>query len=110
MFFLNPNEKKALNEFSMLIKNALNNNLFDIKLFGSKSTGKYHDESDIDILIVVKQRNEEVMNSISDILLDVELKYDSRISPVVLTTAELLKNQQHQTLFYNEVSRDGITL
>ncbi|SFG61597.1 Nucleotidyltransferase domain-containing protein [Desulfotomaculum arcticum] len=110
MFFLNPTEKKALNEFSSLIKNALNKNLFDLKLFGSKSTGKFHDESDIDVLIVVKHRDEEVMNSISDILLDIELKYAAKVSPIVLTTAEFLKNQQHQTLFYHEVSRDGVTL
>lgn len=110
MFFLNPTEKKALNEFSSLIKKALNENLFDLKLFGSKSTGRFHNESDIDVLIIVNQRNEEVMNSISDILLDVELKYASRISPVVLTTTEFFKNQQHQTLFYHEVSRDGVTL
>jgi len=110
MFFLNPTEKKALNEFASLIKNALNNNLFDLKLYGSKSTGKFHDESDIDVLIVVNQRDEEVMNLISDILLDLELKYASNISPVVLTTTEFLKNQQHQTLFYHEVSRDGVTL
>lgn len=110
MFFLNSTEKKALHEFSSLIKHALKKNLFDLKLFGSKSTGKFHDESDIDVLIVVNQRNEEVMNLISDILLDVELKYASKISPVVLTTTELIKNKQHQTLFYYEVSRDGVTL
>jgi len=62
------------------------------------------------VLVVVKHRDEEVMNSISDILLDIELKYASKISPVVLTTAEFLKNQQHRTLFYHEVSRDGVTL
>ena len=106
MVFLNPTEKKALNEFSSLIKNALNKNLTDLKLFGSKSTGRFHDESDIDVLIVVNQRDEEVMNLISDILLDLELKYAFKISPVVLTTTEFFKNQQHQTLFYNEVSRD----
>ncbi|TYO94782.1 nucleotidyltransferase domain-containing protein [Desulfallas thermosapovorans] len=110
MFSLNLTEKKALNEFSSLIKDVLKDNLFDIKLFGSKSTGKFHDESDIDVLIVVKQRNEETMNSISDILLDIELKYASNISPIVLTTTEFIKNQQHQTLFYHEVSRNGMTL
>lgn len=115
MLFLNPTEKKALNEFSSLIKDAIikdamNKNLFDLKLFGSKSTGKFHDESDIDAFVVVKHRDEEVMNSIGDILLDIELKYASKISPVVPATAEFLKNQQHQTPFYNEVSRDGVTL
>ncbi|OPX93715.1 MAG: Nucleotidyltransferase domain protein [Pelotomaculum sp. PtaB.Bin104] len=99
-----------MHEFSSLIKSALKKNLFDLKLFGSKSTGKFNNESDIDVLIVVNQRDEEVMNLISDILLDIELKYASNISPVVLTTSEFVKNQQHQTLFYNEVLRDGLTL
>lgn len=110
MFLLNSTEKKALNQFSTRIKNNLGLNLLDLRIFGSKSTGKFRDESDIDVLIVVNNRNDEVLDVISEILLDVELKYDSKISPVVLTTTELLKNQQHQTLFYHEVIRDGITL
>jgi len=110
MIYLSPSEKKALNEFSSRVKSALNENLFDLKFFGSKSTGKFHDESDIDVLIVVNHRNENVLDTVSDILLDVELKYASKISPVVLSTTEFLKNQQHQTLFYHEVTRDGVTL
>lgn len=110
MFFLTPLEEKALSEFSSRIKNALNNNLFDIKLFGSKSRGKFNEESDIDILIIVNKRNEQTIDIISEILLDVELKYDSRLSPVVLSASEFLQNQKHQTLFYNEVVRDGVTL
>ena len=110
MNFLNPFEKKALNEFSIRVKSALSDNLIDLKFFGSKSTGKFHDESDIDVLIVVNERDENILDIVSDVLLDVELKYASRISPVVLSTAEFLKNQQHQTLFYHEITRDGVTL
>jgi len=110
MLFLTSSEEKALREFSLRIKNALNKDLFDLKLFGSKSKGKFHDESDIDILIIVNNRNEQILDIISEILLDVELKYDSRLSPVVLTVSEFLQNQKHQTLFFHEVARDGVTL
>ena len=110
MYFLTPSEEKALHEFSSKIKNTLKENLFDLKLFGSKSTGKFHDESDIDILILVNKRDEHTLDIISEILLDVELKYDSRLSPVVLTVSEFMQNQKYQTLFYNEVARDGVTL
>ena len=110
MIFLTPSEEKALRDFSSRIKNELNKNLFDLKLFGSKSTGKFHDESDIDILIIVNKRNEQILDTISEILLDVELKYDSRLSPVVLTISEFMQNQKHQTLFFQEVARDGVTL
>lgn len=110
MFSLTPLEEKALYEFSSRIKNALNKNLSELKLFGSKSTGKFNDESDIDVLILVKMRNEQILDAISEILLDVELIYDSRLSPVVLTVSEFRQNQKYQTLFYNEVVRDGVSL
>lgn len=110
VLFLTPVEEKALREFSSRIKAALADNLRDVKLFGSKSTGKFRDESDLDVLIIVNQRNEEVFDTISDILLDVELKYNSKISPVVLSTSEFIKNAEYQTLFYREIARDGVTL
>lgn len=110
MFYLTPSEEKALREFSSRIRAALENNLFDLKLFGSKSTGKFHENSDVDILIIVTKRNEQILDTISEILLDVELKYDARLSPVVLTVSEFLQNQKHETLFNHEVVRDGVTL
>ncbi|RKO66011.1 nucleotidyltransferase domain-containing protein [Desulfofundulus salinus] len=110
MAFLNPLEEKAIREFSSKVKSSLGKNLLDLKLFGSKSTGKFHEESDIDILVVVNERDEQLLDAISEILLDVELKYNSMLSPVVLTAAEFLQNQKHQTLFYHEVARDGVTL
>lgn len=110
VLFLTPVEEKALREFSSRIKAALAGNLRDVKFFGSKSTGKFRDESDLDVLIIVNQRNEEVFDTISDILLDVELKYNSKISPVVLSTSEFIKNAEYQTLFYHEIARNGVTL
>jgi predicted nucleotidyltransferase len=110
VLFLNSIEEKALQEFTSRIKIALADNLRDIKFFGSKSTGKFRDESDLDVLIVVNQRNEEVFDAISDVLLDVELKYNSKISPIVLSVGEFMKNAECQTLFYREIARDGVTL
>jgi len=103
-------EKQALSEFSSQVKQALGNGLVEIRLFGSKSTGKYRDDSDIDVLVIVKKRNEQVLDIISEILLDVELRYNSCISPVVISSDEFLDNQKHQTLFYREVARDGVTV
>ena len=110
LFYLNAVEKKAVTEFTSRIKDALGANLFDIRLFGSKATGKFTDDSDIDVLVIVRNRDEETFDIISEILLDVELKYDCLISPVVFSVLEFSQNQEHQTLFYNEVARDGVAL
>ncbi|MEW6171533.1 MAG: nucleotidyltransferase domain-containing protein [Bacillota bacterium] len=110
MAYLSATEEKALREFSARIRDALGQNLLELKLFGSKATGRFHDESDIDVLVIVTERNEQVLDAMSEILLDMELKYNSRLSPVVLTVAEFQQNRKYQTLFYHEVVRSGAPL
>jgi predicted nucleotidyltransferase len=110
MIYLNSVEKKAVEEFTLNVRHELKENLFDIKLFGSKQTGKFNADSDIDVLIIVRERTVDVINKIADILLDVELKYSSKISPIVLTSYELLQNEKHKTLFFDEITRNGVTL
>jgi len=108
--YLTKLEEKSLGEFTSRVKDALNTNLSEIRLFGSKATGKFHDESDIDALIIVHKRDEATFDVISEILLDVELKYDCMISPVVFSVKEFSQNQKHQTLFYSEIAREGVAL
>jgi predicted nucleotidyltransferase len=110
MAYLSATEEKALREFSARIRDALGQNLLELKLFGSKATGRFHDESDINVLVIVTERNEQVLDAMSEILLDMELKYNSRLSPVVLTFAEFQQNRKYQTLFYHEVVRSGAPL
>jgi len=110
MIYLSEVEKNALQEFTTRIKSVLKNNIREIKLFGSKSTGRFHEDSDIDVLVVVYQRDEEVFDLISEILLDVELKHDALISPVVLTSEEFTKDMEYNTAFYQEITRDGVTI
>jgi len=110
MIYLSEIEKTALQEFTTRIKSTLKDNIQEIKLFGSKSTGRFHEDSDIDVLAVVYKRDEKVFDVISEILLDVELKHDALISPVVLTYEEFTKDTEHNTSFYQEISKDGVTI
>jgi len=103
-------EKDAVTEFSSEVKHALAKNLFSLRLFGPKATGKFDVESGIDILIIVHNRNEPTLDLIIEILLDVELKHDCVISPVVLSVNEYLANEKHRTLLYQEIERDGLPL
>ncbi len=110
MIYLSEVEKTALQEFTTRVKSALKYNIREIKLFGSKSTGRFHEDSDIDVLVVIYKRDEKVFDLISESLLDVELKYDALIPPVVLTYEEFSKDSEHNTIFYQEIARDGVTI
>jgi uncharacterized protein len=110
MLCLNDNEDRAVKAFTAQIKKDLNKNLTDIKLFGSKSTGRYSENSDIDVLLIVKTRNESVLDIVSEILIDVELEFNARISPVVLTIEEYNKDIECNTSFYLDILREGVSI
>ena len=61
----------------------LRDNLVEVKLFGSKATGKDQPESDIDVLVAVETGGVEVEDEILDIAFDTNLKHEVYISPRV---------------------------
>ena len=50
---LMPKDAEALEEFTSRVRSALGVGLVELKLFGSKATGRDEVESDIDVLVVV---------------------------------------------------------
>jgi len=59
------------------------------KIFGSKATGKFDEESDIDILILLPcEVNEKIREQVIDIVFDIDLEFDTNISPLVLSQKE----------------------
>ena len=74
---------KILREFKRELTEILGDKLVDVILFGSYVRGDYTDESDIDVLIIVKERptiDEE--NKISKLCLKFLIKYNVIISAI----------------------------
>ena len=61
---LKAKDAAALEEFVEQLRGALRDNLVEVKLFGSKATGKDQPESDIDVLVAVETGGVEVENEI----------------------------------------------
>ncbi|MCF6271082.1 MAG: hypothetical protein L3J41_15325 [Melioribacteraceae bacterium] len=60
--------------------------------------------------IVIKEKNSKVLNVIVDILVDVQLKYDLNISPVIYSEHEYSMNVKMDSPFTHNIAREGITL
>jgi predicted nucleotidyltransferase len=74
---------EILKEFKHELTEILGNKLVDVILFGSYARGDYTKESDVDVLIIVKERptiNEE--NKISKLCLRFLIKYNIIISAI----------------------------
>ena len=74
---------RILKEFKREITEILGDKLVDVILFGSYARGDYTKESDVDVLIIVKERptiDEE--NKISKLCLKFLIKYNITISAI----------------------------
>ena len=107
---MDSSKAKIIQSFSKDVKKALKENLIAEYLFGSYTKNMQTADSDIDILIVIKEFSPKLQRTVSSLASDYSLKYGIYISPILKDWNVWEKNQQHNTLFYNEISKHGILL
>ena len=91
---------------------VLNGRILDAYLYGSYARGDYHDDSDIDIFLVVDAAVEEIgllRQKIADIESDLSLEYDVTIS-VAVKPAEQVRRYAAMLPYYANVMREGIRI
>ena len=107
---LNKTEKKAVQEFKELLDKKYSKDITSVKLFGSKARGDFHKESDIDLMVVLKNANENKKDDISDLTYDLILKYRVDISPHIYSLKNFNYLNNIPTVFMQIVEREGIEL
>ena|SRR5438552_3536465 len=107
---LKSKDAAAIEEFVERLRAVLGSNLAEVKLFGSKATGKDQPESDIDVLVAVEKGGVEVEDEVLDIAFDTNLKHEVYISPRVIDRAILVDPVWSITPFLKAVAKEGIPL
>jgi predicted nucleotidyltransferase len=107
---LKSKDTAALEAFLQRLRAVLGNNLIEVKLFGSKATGRDDPDSDIDVLVVVKESGVEVEDQVLDIAFEVNLKHEVYISPRVIDPATLNDPVWKITPFLQAIAKEGISL
>ena len=98
---------KILKEFKSELSKILGSKLIDIILFGSYARGDFTQESDVDVLIIVKEKPTiEEENEISRLCLKFILKYGFVISAITYPKEFFNSNSS----FANEVKRIGVKI
>jgi predicted nucleotidyltransferase len=107
---LSIKEKKIVKKFATLLKKNFKDNIILIKLFGSKSRGDSKEDSDIDVLVVVKKKNTRVRDEIYELLFQLDPFYKYKISIILFSIYEYKKNEKIKTPFFKEIQKAGIDL
>jgi predicted nucleotidyltransferase len=107
---LSPAEQAALEDFVDAVRGSLGSEIIDVQLFGSKARGDAKPESDVDVLVVVRRDEPELIDALYDLLLDACLSYNVYISLKVFSEAEYERLNHPRTPFMQNVAREGMAL
>ncbi|MBF0451460.1 MAG: nucleotidyltransferase domain-containing protein [Candidatus Magnetomorum sp.] len=107
---MNNNLSKIISKFTREANYILKDNVIEKYLFGSYARNRFSSESDIDILIIINNYNIDFQYKLSELASDYSIEYGVCISPILKDFELWEKNKQYNTLFYQEVAKDGIRL
>ena len=92
------------------ILRALPSQVIRIVLYGSVAKGTSTPESDVDIAVFVHARlDAEMEDRLSDVVVDMNLKYD-KVFSVIDIDNETYQKWRGVTPFYQNVDREGVVL
>lgn len=105
-----PTEKKVLKSFKRQLTKELGNTLVKIVIFGSRATGQATEDSDIDIAVIIKERELKIKILIWDIANEFLISDDLLISPLVLSSDEYQNLLRRERAIALTIASEGVTL
>lgn len=108
LFFKTNSLYKVLSEIELRIIKLVGSNLTDIFLFGSIAKGRDTINSDIDLCILVKEKNSRLLDKIRTIQFDEKFKHDMQIH--VFTSKEFTEGIKNENPLIKNILRDGLSL
>ena len=100
---------QVLDAFTARLSVKLGSALSEVKLFGSRARGDASEESDIDLLVVVDDR-QRTRAAVIDIAAEVSLEYGVAISPLVRSRAQWEYLQSIRAPLAESIVREGVNL
>ncbi len=103
---LKENEEVAIKRLKDVLSSKFR--LIDFRLFGSKVSGKYTTESDIDIFVEVDKCSYGEKLQIYDIVFDINIDNDTFISVTIFSWEEIEYGPMSESQIYKVIQREGL--
>jgi len=108
---LTRREKEALIAFTERLRQSLGENLVKVILFGSKARGQAKRGSDIDLLVIVRERDIPAEKKVIEQVVEAELRYNIyHLSPIIYSVEDYEERKKMEVPFISEVETDGVIL
>lgn len=108
MLKLTYNEQKALKEFKTALQKKFGPRLVLLQLFGSKARGDFHQDSDLDVLVVLKNMNKKDKYFIYDLVFEISIKFDVYLSEINFDEKKWRQLQIDRFSLARNIEEEGI--
>lgn len=100
----------AAREFAGALRERYRDALVDVRLFGSCARGEMHEDSDVDIAVVLERIDWRMKCDVIDLSTGIGLVHDVLLSPTVLDRATFERWRAQERAFVMDIERDGVAL
>ncbi len=108
MVGLTADEQGALRALKATLAARFGARVTDLRLFGSRARDEGHEESDLDVLIVVDGLEGGERREIGLVSGDLLTRYGVVVSALTLSAAEWARLVRRERLLAREIERDGV--
>ena len=108
MLKLDTVEQSWLNDYRQTLDSNFTDLVEDIVIFGSKARGDAGPDSDLDVLVVIREADRQTKSEVRRIGHLLSVMSDALPSIVVYTRAEWQERARDDSPFYRAVMRDGV--
>lgn len=107
---LGPTERRALGTLAAFVRERFGARVRDLRLFGSRARGEGHEDSDLDVLIVIDGLTTAERREVWDRSADMLTADDLLIGGLVVSTAQWHDLVARERRIVGEIERDGVPL
>jgi uncharacterized protein len=107
---LPPNEKKAVREFISRVRSVYGEKIQHAALFGSKTRKDWTKYSDVDILVIVTEKDRRLRQAIIYTAAEVELKYDVLLDVRIISAERWQYYADIKAGLYKNITKDAVPI
>ncbi len=102
----------VLGRFREALRERYGGRLREITLFGSQARGTTHEDSDVDVLVVIDDLTDAERGDVFDLAYRIDASNEPWVGlmPLAYPTSQAQELRSREKLLFSDIARDGIAL
>lgn len=103
-------ERKALERIREKLRERFQDRIISLYAFGSRVRGDHGEWSDLDVLVIVRNKEVEIVKEIIDIFSKEEFETGIPFAPVIKDIKVFEMEKEMNTPFYQDIIKEGVLI